>query len=93
MKNSSKTLSKQIVITNELGLHARSAAMIAKAAQKACSSVWIEKDGERVDASSIIDILSLACPKGNRITVAINDPADINVLDNIVRMVKEGFGE
>lgn len=93
MSNLSQTLSKEVIIINELGLHARSASMIAKAAQKARAPVWIEKDGERVDAASIIDILTLACPQGNRITIAIDDPADIKILDDIVRMVKEGFGE
>jgi phosphocarrier protein len=53
-----------VVIINELGLHARSAARIAKLAQNANSKVWLIRGKERVDASSIIDILSLACPKG-----------------------------
>lgn len=67
--------------------------MIAKAAQYANAPVWIEKDGERVDATSIIDILTLACSKNTDVTIAIDNPADKNILDNIVRMFKEGFGE
>lgn len=93
MKNSSRTLSKKTTIVNELGLHARTAAKIAKAAQKAHASVWIEKNGERVDAASIIDILALACSKDTEIIVAIDDPADIGVLEVILGMIEEGFGE
>ena len=93
MPKLSQTLSKKVTVINELGVHARSAAMIAKIAQNAHAAVWIEKDGERVDATSIIDILTLACSKGTGITIAINDPTDKNILDSIVRMFKEGFGE
>ncbi len=86
-------LSQQVIIINELGLHARSAAKIANIAQTAYSTVWVEKDGDRADAASIIDLLTLACPKGTGITVAITDPADTPVLDQIVNLIKDGFGE
>ena len=86
-------LSKKVTVINELGVHARSAALIARTAKNANAFVWIEKDGERVDAASIIDILTLACSKGTDDTITINDPADKDILDNIVRMFKEGFGE
>jgi phosphotransferase system HPr (HPr) family protein len=93
MTTPTQALSQKVTLINELGLHARSAAMIAKTAQKAHASVWIEKDGNRVDATSIMDLLTLACSKGTGITVVIKDPNDMPILDHIVRMVKEGFGE
>jgi phosphotransferase system HPr (HPr) family protein len=93
MPKLSQILSKKVTVTNELGVHARSAAMIAIIARKAKACVWIEKDGERVDATSIIDILTLDCPKGINITITINTPEDKDILDNIVKMFKEGFGE
>ena len=89
----SHTLSKDVVIINELGLHARSAAGIAKLAQNANSKVWLIRGKERVDASSIIDILSLACPKGSKITLEINKESDIDILNEIIELVKKGFGE
>jgi len=89
----SHTLSRDVVIINELGLHARSAAEIAKLAQKANSKVWLIRKKERVDASSIIDILSLGCPKGSKITLEIDEESDINILNKIVGLVKKGFGE
>jgi len=89
----SHTLSRDVVIINELGLHARSAAGIAKLAQNANSKVWLIRGKERVDASSIIDILSLACSKGSKITLEIDKESDINILNEIIELVKKGFGE
>ena len=80
-------------IKNELGLHARSAAQIAEIARKSRGNVWIMKDAERVDASSIIDILTLACEKGTKITLIIEDPADSDILNTIADLVDNGFGE
>ena len=80
-------------IKNELGLHARSAAQIAGIAQNSIANVWIQKDDEKADASSIIDILTLVCAKGTKITIIIEDLADIQILNAIVDLVDSGFGE
>ena len=85
--------SKEVVIVNELGLHARSAAKIAKLAQNAKSTVWLIKDNEKVDASSIIDILTLACPKGSKITLSADSKSDIHILNDITALVERGFEE
>jgi len=89
----SPALSRDVLIINELGLHARSAARIAKLAQNANSKVWLIRGKERVDASSIIDILSLACSKGSKITLEITEESDIDILNEIIELVKNGFGE
>jgi phosphocarrier protein HPr len=86
-------MSRNVVIVNELGLHARSAAKIARLAQQANADVWLEKDGEQADAASIIDLLSLGCPQGSTVTVAIGDGRDIDILDALVDLIKHGFGE
>ena len=80
-------------IKNELGLHARSAAAIAEIARNSRGNVWLMKDEERADASSIMDILTLACEKGTKIKVIIEDPADTDILNAIVDLVDNGFGE
>ena len=86
-------LSKEVVIVNELGLHARTAAMITKIAREASSKVWVTKDGDKADASSVVDILTLACEKNTRICIEIDDPSDIDILDNIGKLIESGFGE
>ena len=86
-------LAKDVIVTNPLGLHARPAAMIAKLAMKAQSNVWMIKNGEHVDASSIIDILSLACAKDCRITLKVNHPSDVEILNEIIALFEKGFDE
>jgi phosphocarrier protein len=86
-------LTRQVKIVNELGLHARAAAKIAKLAQKARSTVWISAGDDPADASSVIDILSLACPKGSSLTIFVDDPSDRDILEAIVELVKDGFEE
>jgi len=93
MADSDEKISKKIIITNKLGIHARPAGMIAGFALKAKSNVWLIKNGEKVDASSIIDILTLACSKGSIIRLKINDIEDHDILNYIVELVKSGFGE
>ena len=84
---------KVATIKNKLGLHARSAAQIARIAGNSAANVWLKKDDKKADASSIIDILTLACGKGPKITIIIEDLADIDILDAIVDLVDSGFGE
>ncbi|MDA3821948.1 MAG: HPr family phosphocarrier protein [Bacteroidales bacterium] len=86
-------LSKNVIIINELGLHARSAAKIAKLAQNAKSTVWVIRGEEKVDASSILDILTLACSKGSIITLKVNNKSDIDILNSIAELVEKGFEE
>ena len=86
-------LSKTLKVPNELGLHARAASKIAKLAEGAKATVFIAKDGEEADATSILDVIGLYCPYGSTITVRITDKADIKVLNRIVRLIETGFGE
>jgi len=91
--NEDQELHKVTTIKNELGLHARSAAQIAHIVGNSAANVWLKKDDKIADASSIIDILTLACSKGTKITIIIEDWADINILNAIVDLVDSGFGE
>lgn len=93
MSKKNPIVSDAVTISNELGLHARSAAKIAELAQNAKSKVWIQKGDETVDAKSIIDILTLACGKGATIQVVIEEEADVSILNSIVTLAKNGFGE
>jgi phosphotransferase system HPr (HPr) family protein len=87
------TFSTKVKITNELGIHARAATIIAKIAQNATSKIWISKDNESADAASILDILSLECTRGSWIALTSEDPADRHLLLRIQECVESGFGE
>ena len=93
MTDLQKELTKKITVKNELGLHARPAALIAKKAQDAKSNVWLIKEGVEVDASSIIDILSLACVKGTEIYIRIEDLEDIEIINDIAIFIEDGAGD
>ncbi|MDY6905602.1 MAG: HPr family phosphocarrier protein [Thermodesulfobacteriota bacterium] len=84
---------KDVSIVNELGLHARTAAVMAQIAAKAKNGVWIMDGDRKVDASSVIDILGLARGKGATITLKIDDRSDQPVLDELINAVETGFGE
>jgi phosphocarrier protein len=93
MKKTDSTLSREVMIQNELGLHARPAAKVAELARNASSRVWITKEAETVDAASIIDLLTLACAKGTRIIIEIEHQTDTDILSEIADLVEQGFGE
>ena len=76
---------------NELGLHARPAAVIAKLAQQAKSGVRIKSGEETVDAASIIDILTLACVRGTEIVLEIDDREDMEILNDIAELIESGL--
>ena len=93
MTNNQTEISKDVVVVNELGMHARSAARISEIAKEARAKIWLQRNNERVDARSIIDILTLACEKGSTVTIVIEDPADLNTLNGIIKLIQDGFGE
>ena len=93
MSRSLPVLSREATIINEFGLHARSAAKIAELANRATASVWIVKGEQEADASSIMDILTLACEKGTKINIRIENQADFDILEAITELVEGGFGE
>ena len=58
---------KEIVIQNRNGLHARPAAMFVKISSRFRAEVWVEKDGERVNGKSIMGLMMLAAGKGSNV--------------------------
>jgi phosphocarrier protein HPr len=93
MATNDHLLYRDLEIVNELGLHARSAAKLAKTAQLADKGVWLRTGEDEVDAKQIIDILTLGAGRGDRVRVRIDDLVDRSVLDKIVELFKNGFGE
>jgi phosphotransferase system HPr (HPr) family protein len=86
-------LSREVTLVNEFGLHARSAAKIARIAKGARARVWVRYGQERADASSTLEVLTLACPRGSRLEFRIEDPGDRSILAALVQLVESGFGE
>jgi len=80
-------------VKNELGMHARPASKIAQIAETAQTGVWLCANSIEVDATSIIDILTLCAVKGTKIVIKIENQEDGMVLDQIVDFFEAGFGE
>lgn len=84
---------RDLKIVNELGLHARAAAQLAKTAQGAGGSVWLGFESEQVDAKQIVDILTLAAGQGDQVRVTIENETDLSILERIAALFLDGFGE
>lgn len=80
-------------IVNELGLHARPAAKIAEMVISAQGKIWLKHNGNTVDASSVIDILTMGCVKGSFIQIEAENINDVPVLQKVRTFIEEGFGE
>ncbi len=92
MKNTG-IIARKTLVKNELGMHARPASKIAQMAELAQSDVWLCANSTKVDATSIIDILTLCAVKGTRIVIEIENQEDMVILDQIVDFFETGFGE
>jgi phosphocarrier protein len=80
-------------IRNRLGLHARAAALLVKAANRFASEITLEKDGIEVNGKSIMGILMLAASKGSKITLKAEGKDSIQVMKTLGDLIENKFGE
>lgn len=88
-----ESLSLKIKINNKLGIHARPAAKIAEVAKNAKKNVWLSTQDNKIDAGSIIDILTLGGCKGTEILIEVETPEDMVILNKIYNLFESKFGE
>jgi phosphocarrier protein HPr len=86
-------LSEEMVIVNGLGMHARPAAMLVQTVLQFASDVYLHFDGHRVNAKSIMGLLTLAAGQGSRLTVVCRGPDAQAAMDAVRSLVASGFGE
>lgn len=84
---------KDLLIENKLGLHARAAAQIVKAASGFSAKILLCKDGIEVDGKSIMGIMMMAAAKGTTILVSAEGEDEEKALDGMERLFKDKFGE
>jgi len=84
---------KAFTLKNKLGLHARAAAKIVGVLSRYKSDVLLAKDGEKIDGKSILEILTLACPMGSRITVEAEGLDADDVMRELEELIEAKFGE
>jgi phosphocarrier protein len=83
----------QVVVPNRLGLHARAAAKLVQLSNQFSSRITIEKEGERADAKSIMEVLMLAAAKDSTLTVTTDGQDEAIALDEVLRLINDKFGE
>lgn len=86
-------VSKEMLIVNRLGLHARAAAQLVKTANQFDAEITVEKEGEQVNAKSIMGILMLAAACGSRIKVSADGEDAEAAMNTIEELINDGFGE
>jgi phosphocarrier protein HPr len=80
-------------VRNPLGLHARAAAHLVKAANRYRCDVLLEKDGTEVNGKSIMGVLMLAATQGSGVTVRCEGDDANEAVEEISRLFETGFGE
>ena len=89
----SHTITKNVYIRNELGLHARPAALLAQEAAKYEARITFTGDGMVADAKSVLDILSLAAGQGKTILLEAEGSDAQQAVLHLEQLFKDGFGE
>lgn len=88
---SKESVSRTIVIQNEQGLHARPAEMFVRLAQQFQARIELVREDRRVEATSIIDVLTLGAAQGTELVLeAVGDDAQ-EAVEALARLVEDGF--
>jgi phosphocarrier protein len=84
---------REVVITNASGLHARPATFFIQKANCYKSTILIEKDDRRVNAKSLLGVLSLGIAKGMTVTLSADGQDEDMALNGLVSLINSGFNE
>jgi phosphocarrier protein HPr len=86
-------MTRSVVVTNPLGLHARAAARFVHLASKFTSQIRVARDSKVMDGKSIMGILLLSAARGMTLTISADGPDEASAVDSLIDLVESGFGE
>jgi len=86
-------ISTTITIINKLGLHARAASKFVTTANQFSSDVFLDKEGQRVNAKSIMGVMMLAASKGTELTLDVDGSDEENCSKAIIELINNKFDE
>lgn len=86
-------VTKEVVINNQVGLHARPATFFIQKANEFKSSIWIERDDRRVNAKSLLGVLSLGIVKGTAVNLIADGPDEENAIATLSELIASDFTE
>lgn len=84
---------QNVTVKNKTGLHARPAALFVQTANKFKSEVFIEKEGKKVNAKSIMGVMSLAVSQGTPIIISAQGEDEKEAVLKLVELIESKFGE
>ena len=84
---------KEVMVQNQEGLHARPATFFIQKANEFKSSIWVEKEERRVNAKSLLGVLSLGIVGGTKIDIIADGSDEQEAVDSLVALVESGFAE
>lgn len=84
---------REITVNNEVGLHARPATFLIQKANEFKCGLWIEKDERRVNAKSLLGVLSLAITQGTAINIIGDGSDEKEAVDTLVALIESNFAE
>jgi phosphocarrier protein HPr len=87
------TMTKDFLVANKLGIHARPAAMFVKTANRFTCDIFVEKDGEKVNGKSIMGLMMLAAGPGSKVTVSAHGQDASQALAEIETLIQRKFDE
>ena len=86
-------ISRGLTINNNVGLHARPATFFVQKANSFKSAIWVEKEDCRVNAKSLLGVLSLGITKGTNITLIADGADEGAAIDSLAVLINSEFGE
>jgi len=86
-------LQQDVEIINKLGLHARASAKLSQTANQFKSDVHLGRNGNKVNAKSIMGVMMLAAAKGTAITVETNGSDEADAMQAVLQLINDKFGE
>jgi len=86
-------LSKTITVQNQVGLHARPATFFIQKSNEFKSSIWIEKDERKVNAKSLLGVLSLGITKGTEIKIVTDGVDEEEAINALVELIDSNFSD
>jgi len=87
------SVTKDMMVANKLGIHARPAAMFVKTANRFTCDIFVEKDGEKVNGKSIMGLMMLAAGPGSKLTVYAQGQDASQALSELETLIKRKFDE
>ena len=84
---------KEVTVLNQVGLHARPATFFIQKANEFKSSIWVEKDERRVNAKSLLGVLSLGIVGGAEIRIIADGVDEEQAVTSLYDLVNSGFTE